>query len=295
MKFAKNPANRIADILIYGFFIIMCLMIVIPFYNMILFSITPYKEAVTTPLSLLPRGFSAVNYQLIFRDNRLINAMLVSVFNVVVGTVMAVAITTTVAYPLSRKIPFRRSLLYFCLFTMFFNAGIIPWYLVMRDIGMINSIFAMSVPSMLSTFNLILMRNYFLSIPESLEESARIDGAGDFVIMVRIFVPLSMPIIATVGLFYAVWFWNDWWFPLLLVPSGKLMPLPLFLRNLVIENSIRMVDPNIGGAASGDYLKSANRGVQMAAVAVGTLPILCVYPFVQKYFTKGIMLGAIKA
>jgi len=293
MKHSKSPVHIIADILIYGFFIVLCLLIVVPFYNMILYSITPYKEAVTTPLSLLPRGFSPANYQQIFRDDRLINAMLISVFNVVVGTAMAVGITITMAYPLSRAIPFRRTLLYFCIFTMFFDAGIIPWYLVMRDIGMINNIFAMTVPSILSTFNLILMRNYFLTIPASMEESARIDGAGDFTIMIRIFMPLSMPIIATIGLFYAVWFWNDWWFPLLLIPTNKLMPLPLLLRKLVIENSMRMVDPNIGG--TNDYLKTASRGVQMAAVTVATLPILCVYPLVQKYFIKGIMLGAIKA
>jgi len=293
MKSAKRPIHTIADVLIYGFFIVLCLLIVIPFYNMVLYSITPYKEAVTTPLSLLPRGFSTVNYEMIFKDDRLVSAMLISVFNLVVGTAMAVGVTITMAYPLSRAIPFRRTLFYFGIFTMFFNAGIIPWYLVMRDIGMINSLFAMTVPSMLSTFNLILMRNYFLSIPDSLEESARIDGAGDFIIMVRIFVPLSLPIIATIGLFYAVWFWNDWWYPLMLIPSQKMMPLPLFLRNLVIENSIRMVDPNIGGTT--DYLKTTSRGSQMAAVTVATLPILCVYPLVQKYFAKGIMLGAIKA
>ena len=293
MKHTRGFGNFIANVLIYLFLIILCLVILIPFYNMILYSVMPYKEAVNSTFSLVPRGFSLNNYKVIFRDDRLVRAMLISVFNVLAGTAMSIAMTTMGAYALSRNIPFRRFLFYICIFTMYFSAGIIPWYLHMKNLGLIDNIFAMTVPSMVSTFNLILMRNYFTSIPADMEESARIDGASDFTIMIRIFVPLAKPIMATIGLFYAVWFWNDWWYPLMLIPGRELMPLPLLLRKLVIENSVKMIEPmSVGG---NDYLKTATRGVQMAVIAVATLPILCVYPFIQKHFTKGIMLGAIKA
>jgi len=293
MKYFQTRSGRIADVLIYFVLGLLCLMIVIPFYNMLLYSFTPYKEAMTSAYTLVPSGFSLENYNVIFKDQRLVNAMWISVFNVVTGTAMSVGITTLGAYGLSRNIPFRKTLFYICLITMYFTAGIIPWYLHMRNIGIANTLLAMTVPSMLSVYNLILMRNYFLSIPVSLEESARIDGASDFTIMVSIFVPLAKPIIATIALFYAVWLWNDWWFPMMLVPDERLMPLPLLLRKLIIERSMTVIQTmSLGGD---DYLKTSTRGVQMAAVSVATLPILLVYPFVQRYFTKGIMLGAIKA
>jgi len=183
---------------------------------------------------------------------------------------------------------------YFVIFTMYFSGGLIPWYMVLRDLGFVNSIWVMTVPGILSVFNMILMRNYFLSLPDSLEESAKLDGAGEFTIMWRIIVPLSAPIMATVALFYAVGFWNEWWNAMLFIMDTRMIPLALLLRRLVIENSVEFGDP-MGFAARMGVQRLSTRSLQLAAVTVATVPILCVYPFLQRYFTKGIMLGAIKA
>ena len=182
---------------------------------------------------------------------------------------------------------------YFIIFTMYFGAGLIPWYMVLRSLGFVNNIWVMTIPNALSAFNMILMRNYFLSLPDSLEESARLDGAGEFVIMWRILVPLSKPIMATVSLFYAVGFWNEWWNAMLFLQDSKLHPLALFLRRLIIDSSVSFGDPMGLAARAANPINS--RALQMATVMVATFPILCVYPFLQKHFAKGIMLGAIKA
>jgi putative aldouronate transport system permease protein len=152
----------------------------------------------------------------------------------------------------------------------------------------------MTVPGMLSTFNMILVRNYFLSLPDSLEESARLDGAGEFIIMWRIIVPLSAPIMATIALFYAVGFWNEWYTAMLFLQNPKLIPLALLLRKLIIENSVEMGDAMANSMRS-NVIRVHTRSLQLATVTVATVPILCIYPFLQKYFTKGIMLGSIKA
>jgi len=177
---------------------------------------------------------------------------------------------------------------------MYFSGGLIPWYMVLRDMGFVNNIWVMTVPGILSAFNMILIRNFFFSLPDSLEEAAKIDGAGEFVIMTRIIVPLSAPIMATVALFYAVGFWNEWWNAMLFIHDVRLTPLALLLRRLIIENSLGFGDP-MGFAARLSVQRLNSRSLELAAVTVATLPIMCVYPFLQKHFTKGIMLGAIKA
>jgi len=293
MKHDKSIGNHIANILIYTFLGLFALSIIFPFYNMLLISFATFEDAASRSFSMVPASFTLDNYRRIFADAQVLSSIWVSVRNVVVGTSLAMFMTILTSYALSRKnVPGRRLMFYLVIFTMYFNAGLIPWYMVLLNIGFVNSFWVMTVPSALSVFNMILMRNYFLSLPDSLEESARLDGAGEFVIMFRIIVPLSLPIMATVALFYSVGFWNEWWHAMLFIHDGSMTPLALLLRRLVIENSIDFGDVM---AHAHTPVMVHNRALQLATVTVATVPILCVYPFLQKYFTKGIMLGAIKA
>ncbi|MCL2527680.1 MAG: carbohydrate ABC transporter permease [Defluviitaleaceae bacterium] len=292
----KSKGGMIADILIYSILIIAAITIIFPFYNMLILSFASYTDAARPGFYLVPRSFTLTNYQRIFGDTVIVRAILISFHNVATGTAMAMVMTIFASYVLSkRELPGRRLLFYFVIFTMYFSGGLIPWFMVLRTLGFVNSIWVMTVPSMLSVFNMILMRNYFMSLPESLEESAKLDGAGEFIIMWRIIVPLSAPILATVALFYSVAFWNQWWNAMLFIHDPTLTPLALLLRRLIIENSVDFGDPSGIALLAGGVGQVHNRALEMATVTVATVPILCVYPFLQKYFTSGIMLGAIKA
>jgi putative aldouronate transport system permease protein len=283
----------IPDIVIYAILCAGLLLIIFPFYNVILISFARYQDISGVSFYLWPKGVSIENYAQVFKDVKFVNSMGVAFFNVALGTALNLLMTMFAAYALCRRnLPFRRTMFYFCLVTMFFSGGLLPYYMVIKSLGLVNSIFVMTVPSMLSTFNMVLMRNYFLSLPESLEESARIDGAGEFIIMARLYLPLSLPIFATIGLFCAVAYWNDWWSAQLFIQNAKLYPLALLLRKTVIENSVY-----IGGMADtfrANVKRFEPRSLQSAAIIVSTIPVMIVYPFLQKYFTKGIMLGAIK-
>ena len=294
MKRDRSLANTIADICIYTVLILFTISIIFPFYNMLVISFATFEDAARRSFSLMPTSFTLENYRRIFSDAQVLNAIWVSTRNVIFGTTMAMFMTILTSYALSRNnVPGRRALFYFVVFTMYFSAGLIPWYLVLLNLGFVNNFWVMTVPNALSVFNMILMRNYFLTLPDSLEESARLDGAGEFTIMFRIIVPLSTPIMATIALFYAVGFWNEWWNAMLFLQDPAMTPLALLLRRLVIENSIEFGDLMVGIIHRPVLVH--NRALQLATVTVATIPILCVYPFLQRYFTKGIMLGAIKA
>jgi len=263
---------------------------------MLLLSFASFADATRQTFSLIPSSFTLENYQQIFSDVQLLNSITISTYNVLFGTTLAMIMTIFASYVLSRRtLPGRKILFYFVIFTMFFSAGLIPWYLAMVNYGFVNSFWVMTIPNALSVFNMILMRNYFLSLPDSLEEAAKIDGAGEFIIMWKIYVPLSKPILATVALFYAVGFWNEWWSAMLFIQDRTLIPLALFLRRLVIENAVAFGDAMGHAARAQGQGPIHSRALEMATVTVATVPILLVYPFLQRYFTKGIMLGAIKA
>lgn len=213
------------------------------------------------------------------------------------GTALAMAVTTCASYALSKKsLPGRGWIITVFVITMYFGAGLIPFYLVCKDLGFIDNLLVMTVPGCMSVYNMILMKNYFGTIPESLPESGRIDGANEFRIMVQIVLPCAAPILATIALFYAVGFWNEWWNAMIFIQKNTdtMTPLQLLLRKIVIEATMDL------GNDMANSFKNANiaiykTGMQMASVAVATLPILLVYPFVQKYFATGIMLGAVKS
>ena len=287
--------DRIADVVITMIMVLLTLAVLFPFYNMLLISVAKYEDILSTPIYLFPKAIDLQNYRMAVLYPNFINSVGVSLFVTVTGTALSLLTTTMAAYALSRKhLPFRKFFFYLLVITMYFGGGLIPWYLVMRSLGFVDSIWVMIVPPLVNTFYLILMRNYFGSIPDELEESAKIDGANDVQILFRIMIPIAAPIIATIALFYAVDRWNDWWLPMIFLQDPNKLPLTLILRRMVVDATIDL------GNAMMNAMRDANiqvhsRSLQMATVTLTTVPILLVYPFLQKYFTKGIMLGAIKA
>ena len=243
-------------------------------------------------LLLKPAGFSIEAYQLVSQNPILYSSYLNTIIYVVSGTTISVFLTICGAYSLSRKnVLFRMPILFFFVFTMWFWGGMIPLFLLVRNLGLLNTRWALILPNAVNTYNLIITLTYFKSIPESLEESARIDGANDYTIMFRIIVPLAIPVIAVITLFYSVSIWNAWFHAMLFISKRELLPVQMILREILI---LRDHSGVMGGSvAQGDQLYILDT-VKYAIAVVATVPILLVYPFVQRYFVKGVMIGAIK-
>lgn len=289
----RSAGDRIADVVIHGVLLALLALTAAPFYYMLVVSFARFEDVAGGAFYLIPKSIDFASYALILEDDTMLRAFLVSTAVTVIGTGLSMLITTSAGYALSKKgLPGRNVIFTYIIITMFFSGGLIPLYLVMQDLGFVDSYLVMIVPLALNTFFLILMKNYFLTIPESLEESAKIDGANDILIMFRIVIPIAAPIMATISLFYAVAYWNDWWFPMLFLQDPDKYPLQLLLRRIVIEQEMANRLDRVSVTLGRHYYRLS---VQMATVAIATLPILLVYPFVQKYFARGIMVGAIKA
>lgn len=283
-------SERITQFLNYMLLSLLAATCVVPFIYVISVSVTPISEVIKNDgLVLIPTKVTWTAYQEIMQGGRLADAYQATLFRVGVGTVVNLFFTILMALPLSRKsLPGRSAILLFIVFTMLFNGGIIPSYLLVKEIGLLDSSWALVIPGLINAFYLMIVKSFFEQLPEAIDEAARIDGAGEIAILFRIVLPLSIPIIATIGLFYAVWHWNSYFDALLYINDTSKQPLQLFLRQILLASV----------AISGDAAEAANSvnpiSVQMASVVVTTLPILVVYPFIQKHFTKGVLLGSVK-
>jgi len=242
-------------------------------------------------LILYPHGFNWDAYVMVFKNPNIIQAFGNTVFYVVVGTSINIILTALGAYALSRKnLMLKNVVMFLIVFTMFFEGGLVPLYLMVQKVGLLDSRLALIIPSAISAFNLIIMRTAFQAVPESLEESARIDGANDWSILFRVILPLSMPVIAVMILFYGVSHWNSWFFATIFLQDRELFPLQLILREILISNDTSSMSVSVG---SGDKM-SIGETIKYATIIVATVPILFLYPFLQRYFVKGVMIGAIK-
>ncbi|NHN30407.1 carbohydrate ABC transporter permease [Paenibacillus agricola] len=236
-------------------------------------------------------GFHIDAYLKVFDNANILIGYGNTLFVVVASLVVSLSITAMTAYVLSRKqVYWNQTFIFIIVLTMFFNGGLIPFYLVVKGVGLMNSLWALIIPFAVNTFNLIIMRTAFMSVPDSLEESAKIDGANHFTIFFRIVIPLSLPVIAVMSLYYAVEKWNGWFYASLFLKDRQLFPLQLILREILISNS---TDSMLGGGNL-DTQVEFSETIKYATIVVATLPILCIYPFVQKYFVKGVMVGALK-
>lgn len=284
--------SRIFDVFNVLFLIIFAVSMVLPFIYIIGSSFATVGEIATRPFFLIPRTFQLDAYKYIFSSHTLPRAMLNSVGVTLVGTVVSLIFTLSFAYPLSKKnFAPRNFLLYMVTFTLVFGGGLIPSYLNIRNLGLLNSYAALILPGAISSWNLIVIKNFFESLPPELEEAAKIDGASEIQIFARIVLPLSMATIATFALFYAVGYWNDYRSALFYLPSAsEKWTLQLILRNIVMMSSGNIDDANYDP----NLVQPPPESVKNAVIVFATVPILIVYPFLQKHFTKGVMVGAVK-
>ncbi|MGG1518593.1 carbohydrate ABC transporter permease [Paenibacillus oryzisoli] len=238
-----------------------------------------------------PLGFSLDAYKSVFHNPAILTGYRNTLFILVFGVVTNLVVTSLGAYVLSRKnVMWNNVFMFIVILTMFFSGGLIPLYLVVKGVGLIDSLWATILPFTVNTFNLIIMRTAFMSVPESLEESAKMDGANHFTILFRIIVPLSMPVIAVMILYYAVEKWNGWFYASIFIKDRDLYPLQLTLREILIANN---TDSMSSGASAADQFQIGET-IKYATIMVASVPILILYPFVQKYFVKGVMIGAVK-
>lgn len=261
---------------------------VFPLMFVVSMSLTPYSEVLRNGgFIVFPRSITFDGYTQVLTDQLIPRAFLVTVFITAAGTAISLILSVLLAYPMSKKrLPLRSVFIFMVVFTMLFNGGVIPTYLVVKGVGLLDSIWAMIIPSAIHTFNILIMKSFFENLPEELFESARMDGAREMRVLFQIVLPLSLPMLLTIGLFYGVQSWNTLFSALMYVNDRALFPLQVVIREILIGST--MIE-------SGDFGQPVHTETfKMSAVIVSTLPVIIVYPFIQKYFNKGMLLGSIK-
>ena len=276
------------DVIICVILVIYALLIIFPFWNAFVISISTEEAYLHADLLLWPTELDLSAYQNVFTNQMLWSGFGITMILLIGGTTYQLFFTVITGYALSRRNWTGKNLVMnMILVTMFFGGGMVPYYYLIRDLGMMNSIWVMIIPGAIDTFNMLLMRNYFASLPAEMEESAKIDGANDVVIFARIFLPLSLPMLATVGLFFAVGNWNSWYNAMLFIPDNRnIWPLQMVLRNMITKASSNIERP--------DAVTEFSQGLTMASIFFTIVPMMCFYPFLQRFFVKGIVVGAIK-
>lgn len=265
-----------------------------PMYYVVLVSLADYASVHKQGLYILPTTIKFDSYKTLLSTSLFTNAAAVSVFITMTGTVLSMILSSAAAYVLSKKqIPGQKFMFTVILVPMFFSGGLIPYYLTIKDIGLIDSVWVLIIPGAISSYYLILLKNFFENFPSSIEEAAKIDGANDIFILAKLVLPMSAPIIATIALFYAVDKWNDYYTALMYLSNRKLFPLQLVLREAILDFN-QVIGSSVGAQLARENSKVYSQGMQMAMIVISTVPIFCVYPFLQRYFTKGLMLGAVK-
>lgn len=289
-KIKESFGERMYTFVVYALLACFCLLILIPLLHIIAGSFSDPMALLKGEVTLLPKGFTLDMYKKVFQDDEIWQGYWNTIVYTVVGTTISVVLTACGAYPLSRKDFYGKNVFMgLFAFTMFFTGGMIPTYLLVKQLKMLNTIWAMVLPSAVSTYNLIIMRTFFqTTIPGELVESASLDGCNDLGVFFRIVIPLSAPIFAVMILFYGVAQWNSWFPALLYISDRSMYPLQMVLREVLIQSDIS----NMAGGA-GD-VEIIGDGLKYATMVVATLPIMCLYPFLQKYFVKGVMIGAVK-
>jgi putative aldouronate transport system permease protein len=282
--------DRLADGIIILLLVLVAAAMFIPFLYIFSVSFTSMEEYLRRAFILWPERWVTSAYSYILANNKFIKSVGVTAYITVLGTLLNLAFTTTMAYGLSRKFYGQKLFLFMVLFTFLFSAGIIPTYLIVKATGLLNSVWALIIPVLISPWNLIVFSQFFKSIPEELNEAALIDGANPFTVFWKIILPLSKPALATFGLFYAVSHWNAYFSGILYISNPKLWPIQVLLRQIVVVNdtsSLSVTEQVLTNPPPAET-------IQMAAILLATVPILIVYPFLQKHFAKGVMIGSVK-
>lgn len=274
----------------YCFFILLGIITLLPFVNLIAKSLSSEAAVISGKVGLLPVGFQLDTYRYVLQNAMFLNALKTSVLVTVIGTLLSLTLTTVTAYPLSKvRLRGRKWLLLMFVFTMLFSGGLIPTYLLMHNLHLVNTLPVLFLPGMVNVFNMLIIKNYFEGLPDALEESAKLDGAGHIRIMFYVMLPLSLPVLATIALFFAVQYWNDYFAAMIYITDPELKPLQLFLKELYVSSGGEFLKNNVDAA-----LNTTPQSIQASSIMLATIPILVVYPFLQKYFVKGVLVGSVK-
>ena len=284
----------ISRIILYLTIALITFLIFYPFMYCIAYSLSGSKEVMTRNVTFLPIGFTIENYLRVFKQNHLVSSLVISVLRTLGGIIGTLIVTGLAAYAMSKRtLPGRRIISFILIIPMYITGGLIPSYVLMYKLHLVNNFWVFILPNVFWAFNMLLMRTYFEGIPESLLESAKLDGAGEIKILLRIILPLSMPIIAVIAMYSGVWQWNAWFDSMLYITSADLKPLQAILQEMIKASSTSMMQMAEGGGKAA--AQGSTEAVRMATLVFTTLPIVCIYPFFQKYFVQGIMIGAVKA
>jgi putative aldouronate transport system permease protein len=288
----QSFGERTFEVFNISFMAVLCLVTLYPFVHILFASLSdPVTVVQNRGLFLYPKGFTIEAYKRVFDNPIIWTAYMNTIILVIIGTSTNIFLTALGAYGLSRKkVMWANTIMFMIVITMFFDGGLIPLYLTVNNLGLMDTRWALILPTAISAFNLIIMRTAFQGIPDEFEESARLDGAKDFTILFRIILPLTLPVVAVMVLFYGVHHWNAWFHSMIFIQNRELYPLQLVLREILISNDTSDMSQNVG---SGDQLPIGET-IKYSTIIVATIPILCLYPFIQKYFAKGVMIGAIK-
>ncbi|MEC0228543.1 carbohydrate ABC transporter permease [Paenibacillus alba] len=287
----KTIGDWSMDVCVYAALLLSGLLTLLPMVNVLSKALSDESAVISGKVGVIPVGFQLDTMKYVVSSSQFLHAISVSLLVMIVGTVLAILLTALTAYPLSKRhlpgIPF---ILLMFIFTMLFNGGIIPNYLLMKELHLINNLWSLMLPALISVFNMLVIKSYYESLPEALEESAKMDGARNFTILFRIILPLSTPVIATIALFYAVYFWNDYFHPMLYISNPGLKPLQLYLRDIVMDaDSSSALNKSVD-----DMMNISPEGIRSATVIASIIPMLLVYPFLQKHFVKGVLIGSVK-
>lgn len=289
-----GTSEKIFIIASYVILALLAIIIIIPLFSVVISSFVSAAELARRGQFILwPEKWDTSAYAMLFRTDRLYSGYANTLFVTIVGTCLSMVMTILLAYPLSKKeLRGRGGLLGMIFFTMIFNAGMVPNYILVKELGLLNSRWALLLPYICNTWNMLLMRNFFYAIPDALEEAAYLDGANQFQILIQIILPVSLPSIATIAMFYGVSFWNAWFPGVMYITDTSLVPIQNIMRSIIISATGQLEEM---GLMIDDVRQQPNaHTLKCAAIVVSTLPILCVYPFIQKYFVKGVMVGSVK-
>ncbi|MCR8843259.1 carbohydrate ABC transporter permease [Paenibacillus sp. SC116] len=290
--------DKMLQIWIYSFLTLLAFVTVYPFWNAGVISLNDGKDTMLGGITFWPREFTLENYKIVLQDERILNGFVISISRTVLGTLLSIFATSLLAYGMTkRELMGRKYYMIMCVFTMYFSGGLIPSYLLIRELGLMDTFWVMILPGLVSVWNMIIFRTFFAGLPAGLEESAKMDGCGPWKTYFYIVLPLSGPVIATLSLFTAVAHWNEWFIPSIYINNENLLPVQTILRNTLNANimteQMSKLDPQAAARMAG-AANVTTKSLSMATMMVATLPIIMVYPFLQRFFVKGVLVGSLK-
>lgn len=291
-----NFADKTLQTIIYVVLGCLAFITFYPFWNSFVISFNTGADTTLGGITFWPRKFTLENYTTVFKEKRILNAYFITIARTVIGTLLSMFFTALFAYGLSKKgIVFKKFYMMLCVVTLYFSGGLIPYFILIHGLHLYNTFWFLIINGLISVYNVIIFRTFFMELPEGLEESARIDGCSNFGVFFKIVLPISGPVVATLSLFTAVSLWNDWFYPAIFISNEKLIPLQTILVQIINAGATATLLSNLNSYGTELVRNSLTvKSLQMATMMIATLPILIVYPFLQKYFVKGVLIGSLK-